>query len=67
VVGDTVLSQDITIAWSLSYKNAAGAEEIYHQEQKTVKHGIRDFIDFGVWLKDSAITKVTLQASALNH
>lgn len=66
-VGGTVLSQDITIAWSLSYKNAAGIDEIYHQEQKTVKHGVRDFVDFGAWLKDSSITKVSLQASALNH
>ena len=61
------LASKITIKWQLSLINNSGNEEVYYKDQKTVGSGIRDFIDFGQYLRDSTASILTLQASAVNH
>lgn len=61
------LASNIIISWQLSTTNISGTEEIYYKDQKTVVSGVRDFINFGQYLRDSTTSKLTLQASALNH
>jgi hypothetical protein len=63
-VNGVSLAKDINIKWTLT---ASGEATPYHNEQKTVQSGIRNFIDFGKYLRESTMTTVTLQASALNH
>ena len=63
-VNGVSLAKDINIKWTLT---ASGEATPYHNEQKTVQSGIRNVIDFGKYLRESTMTTVTLQASALNH